>query len=316
MSPCFAVDDILHGVPIYIYGQFSFNLWRRCALYRRMKYLQNYLISQFRFAIVFASRHAFRVTARVVVVARWSDTSFERQRLFKRPDFKSALHCCRRKTNTFCPLNQQSRFAVKGYEAISAHVASLFNVGCPTNIHRPAVLNALRAFTARIITIIILSINGVFKRRTVAFISQEVSKILPSLANYDPPPVIVRMVATSTNHVHPAIKRRAYNTITGVPMLGGCDYFSATAGFRVSALNARCQNDQGIPAFTETQPTRVTTIRRGVAFNGKPVELLISKIVCVGRGACGILPLRHLVSLSVDSWRHATGRANVAVASL
>lgn len=89
-----------------------------------------------------------------------------------------------RNSGSLRPLNKAQGFPIMHDSPISAVVPALFHLRCPSAVRRPSVRNALRAFSARVMAVVVLAVDGSFIGRPTIHVAEkrQIGRI-PTVAN-------------------------------------------------------------------------------------------------------------------------------------
>jgi hypothetical protein len=174
---------------------------------------------------------------------------------------------------------------------ITTEIAVLFNVGRPENILGPAVLNALSAFPARVVAIVILTIYGMFVSWSRFHVCDEVQQSFqaePALAYGNSAPTVsvpIGMfgIKASTNHCVPnrihGIFTKPMSAFTSALLCRAFDMKTTARASMAGQKRVAC-DDTYTAAFAFAEPSTVPVlVGVGVFGDSQPVEFALSKIV-------------------------------------
>lgn len=115
-----------------------------------------------------------------------------------------------------------------------------------------------------VVPVVVGAINGELGMRTVAYISQEILKPKPSLANFDTATTVIFIcliawIVAALKHVLPNVVFRAsIGPFSSIPMANVALVFEAPAGMIAIADQWRCGYDAGATAVTTTKPEYIS----------------------------------------------------------
>lgn len=211
-----------------------------------------------------------------------------RQRLFQRPATSKSL--------------------TQGFqETIGAGVSRLRYSCCPSAIRRPAIREALLAMAARIVAVVVDSVDAVFRRRALSHVGVKICELLPSFTDNDPAPVSVRAFAHPVHHGFPGdLLRAPIQAVDGTP--GDCLLCGvAPATVRPPANQRRCSNRTLGAALALTEPVGVSVSDGFEPDDGPAIEPLSSQVFSASAGRLTIC-LSHDVTLPKELRMVRAGR--------
>lgn len=143
-----------------------------------------------------------------------------RKRPFKSPCAQAVSQSPVINAKSSSPIFLAQRNSVKSDKYIRPHVSVLFFRRSPTTIHRPALSNTLLAFAARIMSVTVHAVNGVFRSWPVAHVGKKGSeRLAPALTNLcASTPIAFRafvrqVVATLDHHLMTSVFRRCAKAV-------------------------------------------------------------------------------------------------------
>lgn len=230
----------------------------------------------------------------------------------KRPSFQAFLKGGREDTQSFSPIRETRGFTVKGNVHVSTKVPILLTLSCPASIFRFIVSLAVW-----------ITVKTMLLRWTFAHVSKEKLKAIPSFADHYPFVIFVvwigRRVLDAAQHASPAAISGRMPRSACMTMHKHSGILHASTRFSPSSSQRGSVNDADLAARTQTQPTGLPVLAGRGAFNDRKPSKYAPGYVFIVLGGWAFsdkIELRHLFSLTVESWRRAAGRYNFAAALL
>lgn len=161
----------------------------------------------------------------------------------------------------------ERRFGVPTVESAISAIVSLLLRRSPANVHRPSVRVALLAVSARVVAVIVDSINGVFRRRARTNVfAEDVWRVDPALA--DDHSTLAPLFIIRARGVIASVLEPFPRVILNCLAQSVCSIGSTRLSAKTPARNCRAAqmilSDRGLPsAVAGTHPSSMLGVRAG-----------------------------------------------------
>lgn len=201
------------------------------------------------------------------------------------PSAQTLAQCMMRDIKFFSPLRNGFTLTIELYKNVSARIVGLLFFCRPSTIIYPFIFQAFRTMTARIMTVVVLAVNGMIRCRRVSHISKEVFKMSISTAHFNAATAIsiigeIVGIFTASNYRSPAIINSGH-CFSMSSFCGRCSFFIvATARGCVPFFKVARQNN-GLLATTTftTIASKIIFVISGSPQYKQPAKLFARQIV-------------------------------------
>lgn len=177
-------------------------------------------------------------------------------------------HCdsSMRHSDSSTPFPKPTSYAVMCQQPGFAGILSLFHRGCPFAVRRPAICEAFRTVSARIVPVVIYSLDGCLWKRLRSHVSHKADERAPSLAEGYPTPAVsvVTAVAAAMFHVLP---RLVFWGLVPLASRAARSRAITTTGHLVAPTKDRPADNDGLAALTATYPVQLPPIAHRTEFH-------------------------------------------------